>query len=189
MKSIAIFASGGGSNAEKIIKYFKGYNSVKLGIIVSNQPNAYVLERAKQHGIETLVLEKKWQENANQLCLDLKEKGIELIVLAGFLQLIPEEMIVHFPKKIINIHPALLPKYGGKGMYGMHVHRAVKAAGEKESGITIHYVDENYDEGEVLLQAKCVIEEQDSAEEIQKKVLALEHKHFAPCIESVLLKK
>ncbi|MEX0810846.1 MAG: phosphoribosylglycinamide formyltransferase [Chitinophagales bacterium] len=186
MKNIAIFASGSGSNAEKIMEYFQNSQQVKVALVVSNNQNAFVLERAKKYRVPTMLLPKNWKSDAENISKNLKEKGIDLIVLAGFMQLIPSELISAFPNKIINIHPALLPKYGGKGMYGMHVHRAVKSAGDSESGISIHFVNEKYDEGEIILQKKCSISDEDTPESIQQKVQKLEHEYFVKAIEKVL---
>ncbi len=184
---IAIFASGGGSNARAIIEYFKFKQGFEIVLVVSNKPNAGVLEMAKNQGISTLVISHSSFYRTEDILNHLK--GVDLIVLAGFLWLIPSYLIDAFPSGIVNIHPALLPKYGGKGMYGIHVHRAVKAAKEKESGISIHFVNEAYDEGQLIFQQNCVIEPEDSPEMIAKKVLQLEHRHFAPTIEQLLLTK
>lgn len=186
MKRIAIFASGSGSNAEKIMEHFKDSNHIEVALVVTNNPKAFVLERAAKFSVPNLILEKGWQKNAEQLCDNLRDKKIDLIVLAGFMQLIPKTLVENFPDKIVNIHPALLPKYGGKGMYGMNVHKAVKDAGEKESGITIHFVNEKYDEGQIVFQAKCALSKEDSPEDIQTKVQVLEHQHFAPVVEGLL---
>ena len=162
MKRIAIFASGSGSNAENIIKYFAGNEGVEVCLILSNHPDAFVLERA------------------------LKQYNVSIVILAGFLLKIPGYLIQYFPNAIINIHPALLPKYGGKGMYGMNVHRSVVENQETESGITIHYVNENYDEGAIIFQASCAIASTDSPELVQAKVQELEALHFPKVIESTI---
>ena len=184
MQRIAIFASGTGSNARKIVEYFKGHPSIEVSLIVTNKATAPVLDMAAEHGIPTLLLNRASFYETEELLGELR--GINLIVLAGFLWLIPDYLVRHFPRKIVNIHLALLPKYGGKGMYGKYVHQVVKAAGEKESGITIHYVNEHYDEGLVIFQTSCPLEPEDDAEAIAQKVLALEHRHFAPVIEQLL---
>lgn len=184
MQRIAIFASGTGSNARKIVEYFKGHASIEVSLVVTNKATAPVLDMAATHGIPTLLLNRVTFYETEELLGQLK--GIDLIVLAGFLWLIPDYLVRHFPRRIVNIHPALLPKYGGKGMYGKYVHQAVKAAGETESGITIHYVNEHYDEGRVIFQASCPLESEDDAEAIAQKVLSLEHRHFAPVIEQLL---
>lgn len=185
MKKIAVLASGSGSNAEKIVTYFKDSEKACITLIASNKNDAYVLERAKKFNIPTYTFTKSELE-AGLLTEKLLSLDIDLVVLAGFLLKIPRDFIRAFPEKIVNIHPALLPKYGGKGMYGMHVHEAVKAAGEKETGITIHLVNENYDEGKVIFQAGLEVLEKDSPEDIANKVHELEHKYFPNVIESLL---
>jgi phosphoribosylglycinamide formyltransferase 1 len=175
MTRIAIFASGAGSNAEKIIK---SADAFEIGLVVSNKQDAGVLRIAASNNIPTLVIEKEKFFRGDGYVDELRKAGIDFIVLAGFLWKIPSLLIDAYPKKIINIHPALLPKYGGKGMYGMHVHEAVIAAGEKESGITIHYVDEHYDNGDVILQKKCAVEVAETPASLAKKVQELEHRYF-----------
>ena len=185
---IAIFASGAGSNARKIIEYFENKGSrIKVSLIVCNVPRAGVLEIAEEKGIPSLMINKS-DFVANGYVESLKNAGIDFIVLAGFLWKVPEVLVSAYPKAIINIHPALLPKYGGKGMYGAHVHEAVIAAGEKTSGITIHWVNEHYDEGAVIFQATCSIEPGDTPNDLANKIHALEHAHFAPTIEKLLMK-
>lgn len=186
MKRISIFASGGGSNAEKIFQYFKGKEGFLINSVVSNNSSAKVLDRANGWGCDTLVLSKDEFIKGEILIDFLKERETDLIVLAGFLWLVPPVLLNAFPNKIINIHPALLPKYGGKGMHGMNVHRAVEQAKEKESGITIHYINHEYDKGAVIFQASCLVEGL-QASEIAKKVLALEHEHFPKVIEKTLI--
>jgi phosphoribosylglycinamide formyltransferase-1 len=185
MKKIALLASGSGSNAENIICHFKNEDKLEFPLILSNNPNAYVHERAKKLDIPSFTIDKKGFENGEALLL-LTEYRIEFIVLAGFLLKIPENIIEAYPNRIINIHPALLPKYGGKGMYGSHVHEAVVANRETESGITIHYVNENYDEGNIIFQAKCEISPADSPEDVAEKVHALEYKYFPEVILNVI---
>ena len=186
-KRIAIFASGSGSNAQKIAEYFKNHPTIEVALVVSNKADAGVLDIAKSFGIETYVIPSKAEFTQTETLLqELYVSQIDFIVLAGFLWLIPEYLIEAYPSRIVNIHPALLPKYGGKGMHGMHVHHAVVAAGEKESGITIHYVDKVYDNGEHLFQATVPVEPGDTPEVIQQKVLVLEHTNFAQVIEKVL---
>jgi phosphoribosylglycinamide formyltransferase-1 len=184
VQKIAIFASGTGSNARKIVEHFKNHPDIEVNLVVSNRANAKVLDMAAEHGIPSLIVQRQTFYETEALLEQLR--GIDLIALAGFLWLIPDYLVRHFPRRIINIHPALLPKYGGKGMYGQHVHQAVKAAGETESGITIHYVNKHYDEGRVIFQASCKLDPKDEAEDIARKVLALEHQHFAPVIEQLL---
>lgn len=182
---VAIFASGAGSNARKIIEYFENQYVVKVSLIVCNVPTAGVLEIAKEKGIPTLLINKT-EFAASGYVESLRNSDIDFIVLAGFLWKVPEVLVKSYPKAIINIHPALLPNYGGKGMYGSRVHEAVIAAGESKSGITIHWVDENYDEGDIIFQAECTIAAGDTPEILAQKIHALEHQHFAPVIEKLL---
>jgi folate-dependent phosphoribosylglycinamide formyltransferase PurN len=186
--NIAIFASGTGSNAQQIINYFRNSTQIKVALIVSNKPDAGVLNIAKNENIPTLIIEKNVFFNSTDYIKLISSYKIEFVILAGFLWKIPISLLNAFPEKIINIHPALLPKFGGKGMYGIHVHQAVKNAGETESGITIHLVDEQYDHGKTLFQAVVSVDNDDSPEIIAKKVLTLEHQHFPPVIESYILK-
>jgi len=188
MKRIAIFASGSGSNAENIAQYFRLNDQVEISIIVSNKTNAFVHQRAKKLGIPSLTITRNMFYKTDQLINILQCLEIDLIVLAGFLWLVPEQLISSFPSQIINVHPALLPKYGGKGMYGQHVHEAVKANGDKETGITIHYVNPKYDEGQIIHQSKCTLTLTDTVEDITKKIHALEFEYFPKVIESLLLK-
>ena len=188
--SIAIFASGAGSNAERIIDFFRHKENIaQVTLIVCNKPNAGVLGIAKKNLIETLIIEKDLFFNSDIYISALKERDIDFIVLAGFLWKVPLLLIKAYPDKIINIHPALLPKYGGKGMYGSKVHEAVICAAEKESGITIHYVDEFYDHGNIILQATCEIDTVDTAESLAAKIHLLEHKHYPLAIEKILSKQ
>ena len=189
MKQIAIFASGNGSNAKELIQHFNHENNkfAKISLIITNNNKAGVLEIAKTFDIKTVVLNREEFYNTDITVNVLKENHIDLILLGGFLWLIPQNIIKHYSNKIINIHPALLPKFGGKGMHGMNVHKAVKEAQEKETGITIHFVNEEYDKGEIILQAKCHIEENDTAEDIEHKVQKLEHDYFSKTIENLLL--
>jgi len=183
---IAIFASGAGSNARKIIEHFENrVLRIKVSLIVCNVPGAGVLEIAEEKGIPSLMINKS-DFAANGYVESLKNAGIDFIVLAGFLWKVPEVLVRAYPKAIINIHPALLPKYGGKGMYGARVHEAAIVAGEKESGITIHWVNEHYDEGAIIFQAKCSIDANDTADTLANKIHALEHAHFATTIEKLL---
>ncbi len=185
---IAIFASGAGSNAQKIIDYFKRNSSVKISLVVCNKKVAGVLDIAAKEKIPSLVIERnKFFEEDNYLPF-LKELGIDFIVLAGFLWKMPAAIINSYPNKIVNIHPALLPKYGGKGMYGQRVHDAVIQAKDPISGISIHYVDELYDHGNIIFQATCPIEETDTAESLAQKIHQLEHLHYPVVIETVLKK-
>lgn len=186
MKKIAIFASGSGSNAENIARYFKNNKDIKVELILSNRKNAYVLNRAAKLNIASHVFTKEELYNTNKIKDLLLYKNIDLIVLAGFLLLIPKHLIKAFPDRIINIHPALLPKYGGKGMYGDRVHQKVLENGDKESGITIHYVNENYDEGQIIHQSKFTIEAGDGVEDIAQKAHELEYKNYPKVIEKLL---
>lgn len=188
MVKLAIFASGAGSNAAKIIEHFVGNKAVIINLIVSNKKEAGVLGIAAAAHIDTLIINRKSFYETADCVNELKLRGINFIVLAGFLWKIPETLIEAYPNRIINIHPALLPKYGGKGMYGNFVHEAVIAAGEKESGITIHYVDAHYDEGDIIFQAKCSIEPADTPSSLANKIHALEHAHFPVVIENLLKK-
>jgi len=186
VKRIAIFASGAGSNAQKIIDYFKGNQQVKVTLIVCNKPNAGVLNIATNEQIPALIIEKETFFRGDAYVGVLNDYQINFIVLAGFLWKVPEALIAAYPNKIINIHPALLPKYGGKGMYGHFVHEAVIANGEKESGITIHFVNENFDEGKHIFQATCPVLPTDTPDSLAERIHLLEHTHFAKVIESIL---
>jgi len=186
MNRIAIFASGSGSNAENIINYFSDNEEFEVVLILSNNPKAFVLERAKKYDLESVVFSSNDLKYSTKVLDTLKEYDASIVVLAGFLLKIPKYLIRHYPNAIVNIHPALLPKYGGKGMYGMNVHRAVVDNKESESGITIHYVNENYDEGAIIFQASCAIASTDSPNEVQAKVQELEALHFAKVIESII---
>lgn len=188
MVKLAIFASGAGSNAAKIIEHFANNKSVVINLIVSNKKEAGVLGIAAAAHIDTLLINRNSFYETADCVNELKRRGIDFIVLAGFLWKIPETLIEAYPNRIINIHPALLPKYGGKGMYGNFVHEAVIAAGEKVSGITIHYVDAHYDEGDIIFQAKCNIEATDTPSSLATKIHALEHAHFPVVIENLLKK-
>ncbi len=185
-KRIAILASGSGTNAEAIMQHFFENDSAEVVLILSNKPEAYVLERAKKFGVPTHVFNRSTFRETNEIVDLLKSRDISLIVLAGFLWLIPEQLVKAFPNQIINIHPALLPKYGGKGMYGMNVHKAVKEADETETGITIHYVNEHYDEGQIIHQAKCEVSTNDTPEDIAQKIHLLEHEYFPKVIEELI---
>jgi phosphoribosylglycinamide formyltransferase-1 len=186
VKNIAIFASGKGTNAQSIIDHFKNHPSVKVALVVTNNPQAGVIKIAHSNKIISAIVSKEFLANEDNMMRLLKAQDIEMIVLAGFLQLIPSFLLTHFPKRILNIHPALLPKHGGKGMYGLRVHEAVMTAREAETGFTIHYVNEHYDEGEVVLQKKVPVTALDSAETLSEKVLALEHEWYPKTIEMLL---
>jgi len=186
MKRIVVFASGSGSNAENIIRYFNKSTTATVTQVLCNNERAKIFDRCKNLGISCLLFNRADFTATDSILNLLKEKA-DFIVLAGFLWKIPSKIVASFPNKIINIHPALLPKYGGKGMYGAHVHKAVKKNKEKESGITIHFVNEKYDDGAIILQAKTPISPEDSAEEIATKVLKIEHAYFPITIEQVIL--
>lgn len=185
--NVAVLASGGGSNAEEIFRYFRNHPHIAVTIVLTNNPQARVIERARQFDIPTVVFNKAEFNDSAKVMSWLSERGVTHIVLAGFLWLVPHYLIHAFPDKIINIHPALLPKYGGKGMYGEKVHMAVKQAGDKFTGLTIHVVNENYDEGRILFQATCDVSEDDSASDIARKVLQLEHASYPKVIEGWIL--
>lgn len=184
---IAIFASGTGTNAEEILTHFQHHKSIEVVALLSNNAGAFALERAKKFGVTTYVFDRKEFRESSSVLDWLLEKKITHIVLAGFMWLVPEYLINAFPGKIINIHPSLLPKFGGRGMYGMYVHEAVKASGENQTGITIHLVNEKYDEGKILVQATCVVHADDTPDTIAKKVHALEYAHYPKTIESWIL--
>jgi formyltetrahydrofolate-dependent phosphoribosylglycinamide formyltransferase len=184
---IAIFASGAGSNAQKIIDYFNIHkDSGKVALVVCNKEGAGVIDIAKKYAIDILLIDKNVFFTQETYVDELKKRSIDFVILAGFLLKVPTSLIKAYPNKIINIHPALLPKFGGKGMYGNKVHEAVLASEEKESGITIHYVDELYDHGNIIFQATCAIEETETANSLAKKIQVLEHQHYPVVIERIL---
>ena len=187
-KRIAIFASGSGSNAQKIMEHFKKHADAEVVIVLTNNPEAYVLQRADNFEIPSHIFDKHEFYKTNNVVELLKNLQIDLIVLAGFMWLIPQNLLKAFPNKIINIHPALLPKYGGKGMYGDHVHQAVLDAHEEESGITIHFIDEHFDEGEIIHQSRFKIEPGDDLEMLKFKGQQLEHLHYPKVVEQLLKK-
>jgi phosphoribosylglycinamide formyltransferase-1 len=187
MKKLCVFASGAGSNAENLIRYFQKNKTAEVTLIVTNRADAGVNEVARKLGVEVFYCNRDYFSNPAGLTSLLTQKGIDLVILAGFLWLLPACLIQAYPNKIINIHPSLLPKYGGKGMFGEHVHKAVIAAGEKESGITIHYVNERYDQGSILLQARCPVEPGETLLSLSRKVLMLEHRFFPPLVESLVV--
>jgi phosphoribosylglycinamide formyltransferase-1 len=187
-KRIAIFASGSGSNAQKIMEHFKRNTEAEVVLILTNNPQAYVLQRADNFEIPSHIFTRHEFYETDDVIRILKNLQVDLIVLAGFLWLVPASLLKNFPNKIINLHPALLPKYGGKGMYGDHVHNAILAAKEEESGITIHFVNEQFDEGEIIHQSKFKIEPGDNLEMVKFKGQQLEHQHFPKVIENLLKK-
>lgn len=182
MKKIAILASGGGSNAEAIIQYFKSVDDIEVSLIVTNKIKAGVIDRGQKHNIPVHIIDRNQLYDSEKLLDLMSEYKIDLIVLAGFLLLVPIYLIQAYPEKILNIHPALLPQYGGKGMYGVNVHKAVKENRDIMSGITIHLVNEKFDEGKHLFQASCRLEMEDTSEDIGAKVLKLEHKYYPKVI-------
>lgn len=189
MENIAIFASGNGTNCANIIKYFSKSTEINIRLVITNNPKAKVIERAEALGTTVITMTKDEISDSQKLLPVLEKYEIEYIVLAGFLLFIPDFLVRAYSRHIINIHPSLLPKYGGKGMYGIHVHEAVKANGEKESGITIHYINNEYDKGEIIAQYSTEITEQDTAEDIATKVHAIEYKYFPPTIERIIREK
>ena len=184
--NIAIFVSGSGTNCENLIRYFEHSETVNCALVVSNKPDAYALVRAERLGVPTTVISKAQLYNPGETLPLLESYGIEFIVLAGFLPLVPDFLIEAFPRKVINLHPALLPKFGGKGMWGHHVHEAVKAAGETETGMTVHYVTPVCDSGEIIAQFRTSISPDDTADDIAEKEHQLEMEHFPQVVEKVL---
>lgn len=187
--NIAIFASGAGSNAQKIIDYFKTSSFIRVKLIVCNKPLAYVLKIAETENIPSLIVYRENFFNGDAYLPELRKNNIAFIVLAGFLWKVPEAIIRAYPNNIVNIHPALLPKYGGKNMYGNAVHEAVIGSGDKESGITIHYVDEEYDNGNIIFQKACPIGKNETIETLVSKIHRLEHENYAPVIERVIMER
>ncbi len=185
---IALFASGSGTNVENITKYFSGSETVKPVCVLCNKPDAFVLERARKLGLDSIIFNRTEFMDGAKIMEYLRKMDVDMIVLAGFLWLVPEYLIDAFPNRIVNIHPALLPKFGGKGMYGMNVHQAVWENREKETGITIHLIDRNYDRGNTVYQAKVAIAPEDSPEDIANKVHALEYKHYPRVIGEIAAK-
>ena len=186
MKNIAIFASGSGTNAQKIMEHFASNSEVKVRLVLVNNPEAGVIQRAAKFDVPVRVFNRAEFSKSDVIVAVLKENNIDLVVLAGFLWLVPQNMVSAFPNAIINIHPALLPNYGGKGMYGDNVHKAVVASGDTESGITIHYVNEHYDDGAIIAQFKCGVSPTDTPDSLASNIHKLEHQHFPTVIENVL---
>ena len=186
MKRIVIFASGSGTNAENLIVFFHNRDNASVIQVMTNNPRAKVLDRCKKLNVSALSFNQTAFSKTDDVLNLLKKANPDLIVLAGFLWKFPEHILAQFRNKVINIHPALLPKYGGKGMYGMHVHEAVVANKEKETGITIHYVNEHYDEGAIIFQAKCDVNSNDSADDVAEKIHKLEMEHFPNVVNSLL---
>ena len=186
MTNIAIFVSGSGTNCENLIQYFKGSDIINCALVVSNKSDAYALVRAHNHGVPTAVMPKADLNDADKMMALMRQYHIDFIVLAGFLPLVPDFLIDAYPQRIINIHPALLPKYGGKGMWGHHVHEAVKAAGETETGITVHYVSPVCDGGEIIAQHRVALLPTDTVDDIAAKEHQLEMKYFPGIVEEVI---
>jgi len=184
---LAIFASGSGSNAQRLAEYFAGSGIAEVSVVYCNNPDAFVLQRAQLLGLPSVLIKRDTFYADNAVVEDLKSREIDWVILAGFLWLVPDSILKAFPGRVINIHPALLPLYGGKGMYGMKVHQAVIAAREAESGITIHYVNEKYDEGGIIFQAKCTIENGDTPEMLAAKIHELEYEHFPRVVEKLIM--
>ncbi|WP_455498079.1 phosphoribosylglycinamide formyltransferase [Coprobacter sp.] len=187
-KRIVIFASGSGSNAENIIRYFSASEDIEVSLIISNKPDAYVIERARLLKVPVLVITKDEFSSRENVLGKLRKYQIDYIVLAGFLLRVPDYLIQAYPGSIINIHPALLPRFGGKGMYGDYVHKAVVEAGEKESGITVHYVNEHYDSGAIIRQERCEVIPGDTYEDVARKVHELEYKYYPQIIEELIIR-
>ena len=186
MKHIAVFASGEGSNAQQLIDYFKTNGTARVSLVVTNNPKANVLDRAKNAKVASILIHKKNFNETTYLLDELKKHKIDFIALAGFLWLLPSYLTKAYPNKILNIHPALLPKYGGKGMYGAHVHESVIANKDSQSGISIHYVNEKYDDGQLILQIKCKVNSEDTVESLARKIHQLEYCHYAAAIEKII---
>jgi phosphoribosylglycinamide formyltransferase-1 len=186
LKRIAVFASGSGTNAENLVRYFSNSKTVKVELILCNNPSAGVVTRAQSLGVPFFLFNRKDFYESTVVLNELREREIDLVVLAGFLWLIPKNIIEVFEKKIVNIHPALLPSFGGKGFYGINVHQSVLDSKELLSGITIHYVDEKFDEGEIIFQAACHVSSEDSAESLAKKIHELEYRYFPVVVDKVL---
>lgn len=186
--NIAIFASGSGTNAENIIRYFEKKKLVKVALVLSNNANALVLERAKELNVPTFVFDRKMLDDSNLVVDALREYEIHFVVLSGFLLRVPVSILQAYPNKIVNIHPALLPRHGGKGMYGMRVHQAVVNSKDADTGITIHYINEHYDEGDVIFQASCEVLPTDTPEAVAAKVHELEYRYYPKVIEDLLSK-
>lgn len=189
MRRLAIFLSGSGSNAENIIRHFAGNDDIEVVLVLSDKAEAYGLQRAKRFGIEVKAFSRQDFLKSDTVLKILQDRAVDFIVLAGFLCYVPQNIISNYSDQIVNIHPSLLPKYGGKGMYGAKVHKAVVEAADSESGITIHHINENFDDGEIIFQAKCAVLPTDTAEDVERKVRALEILHFPKVIEAELNKQ
>lgn len=188
MRRLALFLSGSGTNAENIITYFKSSNDIEVVLVLSDRVQAFGLERSRRHGVETIAFSRHDFLKTDIILRALQEYSVDFIVLAGFLCYVPENIVSYYAGRIVNIHPSLLPKHGGKGMYGASVHKAVIASGDTVSGITIHHINDKFDEGEIIFQSQCVVLPTDTAEDVEKKVRALEILHFPSVIEKELMK-
>jgi len=186
MTNIAILASGNGTNAQRISEYFANHPGIRVKLILCNKPDAYVLTRAQKLGIPCQVFDRKTFYETNTITQLLKNHDISFIALAGFLWLIPDNILTMYPKRIVNIHPALLPKYGGKGMYGEYVHEAVISSGDRESGISIHYVNDKYDQGDIIFQARCPLLPGDTPDTLASRIHELEHEYYPKVIEKIV---
>jgi phosphoribosylglycinamide formyltransferase-1 len=189
MARLVLFASGSGTNVENLIRYFKNHHMVEIISVCCNNPDAFVIQRAKKHQIPVFVFNRADLYSSNKVLQYLRSSKADWIILAGFLWLLPENIVREFEKRIVNIHPALLPGYGGKGMYGMRVHQAVIDAGEKESGITIHYVNTEYDKGDIIFQARCRIDAGETPETLAAKVHRLEYEHYPEIVEKLVMQE
>lgn len=185
--NVAIFASGSGTNTEEFFRFFKSHDHIEIVALYSNNPNAYALTRALNHGVKTVVFNRKEFYQSEVVVQSLKFYNIDFIVLAGFMWLVPIKVLQLYPNRIINIHPALLPEFGGKGMYGNLVHESVIKSGNKQSGITIHYVNESFDDGEIIFQDQCEIDPDDTADSLAKKIHQLEYSNYPTVSESVIM--
>ncbi|MBO7142318.1 MAG: phosphoribosylglycinamide formyltransferase [Bacteroidales bacterium] len=188
MWNVTIFASGSGSNAENIFNYFKDSKLVRIGLVITDNPKAFVIERCRRHSVPCLVLSKRLIDDADFMLGVLRDFRTNFVVLAGYIKLVPDYIVSAFDQRIVNIHPSLLPKHGGKGMYGSRVHQSVLDCGDKESGITIHFIDNDYDRGSVIFQAKCPVLPDDTADSLAQRVHALEYEHYPRIIEDTIIK-
>jgi phosphoribosylglycinamide formyltransferase-1 len=186
MKRLAIFASGSGTNAENLIRHFRTKPSGRVELVLTNRPGAGVIDRARSLGVDSLVFNRDQFYHTGEVVAILMERSIDFIVLAGFLWLVPANLLERFPGRVVNIHPALLPKYGGKGMFGKHVHEAVIASGDAESGISIHHVNQVYDEGDIIFQATCPVKADDTPDSLAQRIHTLEYEHFPRVVEDML---
>ncbi|MBR2888317.1 MAG: phosphoribosylglycinamide formyltransferase [Bacteroidales bacterium] len=188
MWNVTIFASGSGSNAENIFNYFKDSKLVRVGLLITDNPKAFVIERCRRHSVPCLVLSKRLIDDPDFMLGVLRDFRTNFVVLAGYIKLVPDYIVAAFDQRIVNIHPSLLPKHGGKGMYGSRVHQSVLDSGDKESGITIHFIDNDYDRGSVIFQAKCPVLPDDTADTLAQRVHALEYEYYPKVIEDTIIK-